>query len=331
MTASTDGRRGWPSSPIAGRRSSRRLQRSTSACTSRPTWSPLAAAPAWLRAARARPGLQSLHLAVPRLATAVELHRRIRGPCHPCPEVEALNLVEESVDVGGLLALDPAAAAGRGAHERGGVRARGVPAVLGGAVAERARRSPGSSAGATCDGLRVLELGCGLGLPSIVAALGGARVLATDWSPEALEVAAANAEREPRRRSKRRSSRGPIPSAPRTAAPWDLVLGADLLYERRNVDQLLALLPRLGGEVLLAEPGRPPAARFFDEVRARGDAARRAGLPAHRPGPVIRRGPEASAPRPARRSSRRRRARRASSGSRSAARRRRTAASGCSA
>ena len=50
------------------------------------------------------------------------------------------------------------------------------------------------------------------------------------------------------------------------AAPWDLVLGADLLYERRNVDQLLALLPRLGGEVLLAEPGRPPAARFFDEV-----------------------------------------------------------------
>jgi hypothetical protein len=44
------------------------------------------------------------------------------------------------------------------------------------------------------------------------------------------------------------------------------VLGADLLYEQRNVDQLLALLPRLGGDVLVAEPGRPPAARFFDEV-----------------------------------------------------------------
>ena len=27
-----------------------------------------------------------------------------------------------------------------------------------------------------------------LGVPSVVAALGGARVLATDWSPEALEV-----------------------------------------------------------------------------------------------------------------------------------------------
>ena len=49
-------------------------------------------------------------------------------------------------------------------------------------------------------------------------------------------------------------------------APWDLVLGADLLYEQRNVDQLLALLPCLGGEILLAEPGRPPSIRFFEEL-----------------------------------------------------------------
>src|SRR3954451_8642651 len=35
-------------------------------------------------------------------------------------------------------------------------------------------------------GRRVVELGCGLGLPSIVAALGGARVLATDWSADAV-------------------------------------------------------------------------------------------------------------------------------------------------
>ena len=35
-------------------------------------------------------------------------------------------------------------------------------------------------------GRRVLELGCGLALPSFAAALGGADVLATDWAPEAL-------------------------------------------------------------------------------------------------------------------------------------------------
>ena len=115
------------------------------------------------------------------------------------------------------------------------------------------------------EGLRVLELGCGLGLPSVVAALGGARVLATDWSPEALEVTAANAERNGADVETALVSW----SEPETVvdrAPWDLVLGADLLYEQRNVDQLLSLLPRLGGEILIAEPGRPAAGRFFEEI-----------------------------------------------------------------
>jgi predicted nicotinamide N-methyase len=115
--------------------------------------------------------------------------------------------------------------------------------------------------------LRVLELGCGLGVPSIVAALGGARVLATDWSPEALEVAAANAARNG---AEVETELVAWADSERLAAgaPWDLVLGADLLYEQRNVDQLLALLPRLGGEILLAEPGRPPSVRFFEEAHA---------------------------------------------------------------
>src|SRR3954469_19171648 len=44
-------------------------------------------------------------------------------------------------------------------------------------------------------GRRVLELGCGLGLVSIAAALAGARVLATDWSDDALRFTVANAAR----------------------------------------------------------------------------------------------------------------------------------------
>jgi predicted nicotinamide N-methyase len=115
--------------------------------------------------------------------------------------------------------------------------------------------------------LRVLELGCGLAVPSIVAALGGARVLATDWSPEALEVAAANAERNGADVETELVSWTDSARLER-GGPWDLVLGADLLYEHRNVDQLLVLLPRLGREILLAEPGRPPSVRFFDEARA---------------------------------------------------------------
>jgi predicted nicotinamide N-methyase len=116
------------------------------------------------------------------------------------------------------------------------------------------------------DGLRVLELGCGLGLPSIVAALGGAHVLATDWSPDALEVAARNADRNGAELETTLAA-WVTASALVDAAPWDLVLGADLLYERRNVEQLLVLLPRLGHDVLLAEPGRPFESTFLERVR----------------------------------------------------------------
>src|SRR5438067_11080044 len=46
-------------------------------------------------------------------------------------------------------------------------------------------------------GARVLELGCGLGLPSLAAAMAGGRVLATDWAPDAIAAAELNARRKP--------------------------------------------------------------------------------------------------------------------------------------
>jgi predicted nicotinamide N-methyase len=116
-------------------------------------------------------------------------------------------------------------------------------------------------------GRDVVELGCGLALPALAAALGGARVLATDWSADAIELARENA-----RRNELDLDVAVVRwSEPRTLlerAPWDLVLAADVLYERRNVDELLVLLPQLGGNVLLAEPGRPHAKTFF--ARAAG-------------------------------------------------------------
>ena len=45
------------------------------------------------------------------------------------------------------------------------------------------------------DGRRVLELGCGLGLVGVVAALHGARVLCTDYEEAALAFARHNARR----------------------------------------------------------------------------------------------------------------------------------------
>ena len=114
-------------------------------------------------------------------------------------------------------------------------------------------------------GAPTLELGCGLGLPSIAAARAGGRVLATDWSPYAVEATAANAERNGVQIETLECSWAE-PHAILERAPWPLVLASDVLYEARNVELLLDLLPRLVDEtglVLLADPGRVPAERFL--------------------------------------------------------------------
>jgi predicted nicotinamide N-methyase len=114
-------------------------------------------------------------------------------------------------------------------------------------------------------GARVLELGCGLGLPSLAAALAGGRVLATDWSPHAIDLLRDNAARNGAELEMEIVD-WQHPETLLERAPWDLVLGADLLYERRNVAPLLELVPPLlgtGGELWLADPGRAPAAGFL--------------------------------------------------------------------
>jgi predicted nicotinamide N-methyase len=116
-------------------------------------------------------------------------------------------------------------------------------------------------------GARVVELGCGLALPSIVAALGGADALAVDWAPDALSLARENAARNGvvvRTLEVDWAHADPLVEQ----GPFDLILCADVLYEQRNVDSLLTLLPRLGREVLLGEPGRQTAAAFFERAQS---------------------------------------------------------------
>jgi len=120
-------------------------------------------------------------------------------------------------------------------------------------------------------GARSLELGCGLGLPSLAVALAGGRPVATDWSPQAIELLRDNAARNGIALEVERADWA-APDALLERAPWDLVLGADLLYEHRNADLLLPLLPRLLGptsELWLADPGRPPGEPFLEEAAAR--------------------------------------------------------------
>jgi predicted nicotinamide N-methyase len=116
-------------------------------------------------------------------------------------------------------------------------------------------------------GRSVVELGCGLGVPSLVAASRGASVTAVDWAVDAIELLRENAARNgivlDARRADWRVFEG----------EYDVALAADVLYEERNVEPLLELLPRLAPEVWLAEPGRPHAATFFDRAREQWQVA----------------------------------------------------------
>jgi predicted nicotinamide N-methyase len=122
--------------------------------------------------------------------------------------------------------------------------------------------------GLALGGLRVVELGCGLGVPSIAAARAGATVLATDGSPEALTLLRRNAQANGAR-IETATIDWTQPDELLKRVPFDLVLAADVLYERSSVAPLLRLLPRLAPEALLADPGRPAADAFIEEAMRR--------------------------------------------------------------
>lgn len=119
-------------------------------------------------------------------------------------------------------------------------------------------------------GRRVLELGAGTGLPGIVAASTGARVVQTDRQRLVLQVCAENA------------ARNGVTSIEHRVADWtawtdeeryDVVLGADILY----AEGLHAHLRRIfegnlapGGTVLLGDPFRANSLRFLEAMEADG-------------------------------------------------------------
>jgi predicted nicotinamide N-methyase len=128
--------------------------------------------------------------------------------------------------------------------------------------------------GRDLSGRRAIELGCGVGLPSVAALSRGARVLATDYYAEALDFtlynARANTQHEPELQTSLLDWR-----SPRTGefGTFDLVLAADVLYERRNVELLSWLVGDLlapGGELAVADPGRKEAAMFLETLGEQG-------------------------------------------------------------
>jgi predicted nicotinamide N-methyase len=126
-------------------------------------------------------------------------------------------------------------------------------------------------------GMRVLELGSGVGITAAIALAAGARLTVTDYAPEALTLTRLSCLRhtgEEPAQWERINWRDPsdLRHLGRDGT-YDVVLGADLLYERRDVAPLADALDVLlapGGAMWLAEPGRPPATAFLELLADRG-------------------------------------------------------------
>lgn len=113
-----------------------------------------------------------------------------------------------------------------------------------------------------------LELGCGAAaLPSLALRSRGVAVTASDYDADALRFVAVNAAR---------NGLAPLPTfaldwrrIPHDMAPFQCVVAADVMYERRNADAVAAALPRLvasGGAFLLADPGRVHVREFRSQM-----------------------------------------------------------------
>lgn len=125
----------------------------------------------------------------------------------------------------------------------------------------------------------VLELGCGLGLPSLVATHLGGKVLATDFHPDVEEYFLRNCRHSnlncQYKRLNWREDKEDI-------GPFDVVLGSDVLYESKHPKELALGLIRFlnpGGKILLTDPGRAYLQTFLDAMNELGFTETMSTLP----------------------------------------------------
>jgi predicted nicotinamide N-methyase len=114
---------------------------------------------------------------------------------------------------------------------------------------------------------RLLEMGCGLGLATVGAMMGGFDVTATDYYEDALHVTRGNAAR----------NLGHEPAVrmvnwrewPSDLGVFDVVMAADVLYEKEYailVGECMARALAPDGVALVADPGRLALPMFRDNL-----------------------------------------------------------------
>ena len=120
-------------------------------------------------------------------------------------------------------------------------------------------------------GKRIMELGCGIGLASLVLQRRGADVVATDAHPLAEVFLAYNAALNDLSALHYRQLRWnqPLP----TLGRFDVIIASDVLYERDHAELIAGVVERHAlplAEVLVTDPGRGNSARFSRLLAAQG-------------------------------------------------------------
>lgn len=119
---------------------------------------------------------------------------------------------------------------------------------------------------------RLLEIGCGLALPSLLLSRHGWEVSATDLHPDVPLFLEANRKHNGVEglRFVPLDWRSP---APDEAMKWDLILASDVLYDKtqpQTLSEFLAGHLSATGRAIVADPGRTYVEGFFELLRNRG-------------------------------------------------------------
>jgi predicted nicotinamide N-methyase len=118
---------------------------------------------------------------------------------------------------------------------------------------------------------KVLELGCGLAIPSFVVAKLGAEVTATDFHPDVPEFLKKNLELNKTHIHYEKLNWAESSHSKLAERSFNWIIGSDVLYERTHGSQLSATLAHLvrdsGCGALIADPGRPYLQGFTEELK----------------------------------------------------------------
>lgn len=123
------------------------------------------------------------------------------------------------------------------------------------------------------DGKRILELGCGIGLASLVLQRRGADIVASDIHPQAEPFLAYNAALNALPAVHYRQLRWDV--ALPTLGRFDAIIASDVLYERGQVALIGEVIERCAqptAEVVITDPGRGHSARLTSRLAACGFA-----------------------------------------------------------